>query len=222
MEVPNLAVLPELNTLPTEPDNVAQILDNEYGTDFVENGNKKIRYAIKLNVDGRTMATKHKGAEKKIYAVTISKLAYDAGHKRKDLLAIADHEIRHVEQFTQMRQADNEWEILNKNLSLTELNLFMEANAYLMNLNSDECWLKSSRVIPIFKYQFYDKADLVYIFRNVTTRPAYSSSSMSSETEKTMKAMRVILQSTYSKIPFIEMKDKNYYEHVRSPKPIEP
>ncbi|MDR2644195.1 MAG: hypothetical protein LBC74_15545, partial [Planctomycetaceae bacterium] len=197
--------------------------DQEYGTNFSVNGNAKIEYATKLHTYGRTLGSEFpKRAQKKIYGVMLSKFAYNSGLALEDLRAVAEHEVRHVNQFTQMRQIDSDWEILDKNFVKEDQTYFMEANAFVTNLNSKECWLNSRYNTLLFRDYNYATAYVIYTTKNEETSFKNRKYHRNKETEKLLKAMRNILQTTYWEIPFIEMKNKNYNDYLQPPAPIQP
>jgi hypothetical protein len=215
IQVSQLTALPPIDAFPTGT-NFAQTQDNEYGSDFVANGNASIRYATKLVPYGMVKYTTDKGINKKIYGVMLSKTAYEDKLKREDLSAIAIHEVRHVNQLTLMRGQD-EWAILDREWSHEALSPFMEADAYMENIRCNTCWKKTS-------YDLYNfKTNYIFAISLYTTGvDLYNSNDRTFDPNDIdiLVAMKPILQLTYKRIPFIEMKKKGYNGYIRPPQQI--
>ncbi|MDR1478959.1 MAG: hypothetical protein LBJ00_08455 [Planctomycetaceae bacterium] len=213
IQVPTLAILPPMDAL-TEDIN-GQLLDSIYGTDFAISGNASIRYATKLETMGRTLASAFPGANKKIYAVMLSKVAYDTVEKLEEIRSVAMHEVSHVRQFDLMRR-QTEWAIMNRCLPPENLTFFMEAGAYMESLDHNTCWRGTGRHLVHFIVSGHTPANGFY----TGLVDAYNGSEdINGEDLGLLEAMRSVLQSIYKKIPFVEMRKKGYDCYIRPPQP---
>jgi hypothetical protein len=209
-EVPGLAGLPAMDVMPVNTGSAtnptpysAQDFDKQYGTDFMGNGNAQIRYATTLNDYGLTIALSG-GVNRKVYAVMLSKIAYDDDLKWEDLTAIANHEARHVNQNIWMRNSTSNWGVLESNCPFSSSRkYFMEADAYTTNLNSQGSWKYIDTRFFQFRDTNYNPAEQLYFSEGNTT---------------VKQAMRDILQSIYISIPFEEMKKHDYDWYTRPPR----
>jgi hypothetical protein len=224
-EVPTLAILPTMDTMPVNPPdhpnppvlNSAADFDNKYGTDFTENGNAKIRYADNLTHYASTV-TESSGINRKIYAVMLFKKAYCAGYKLEDLKSIAVHEVQHVNQFIGMRGNSQNWKILEQKIPFDKLTSLLEADAYTANLHSSSSWKFLDINLSYIKIEY----DSAIEFYDSKITPATNFSIVNAPQNKTdtesLNAMKSILQNVYKEIPFIEMKNKNYKLFSRPPR----
>ena len=114
--------------------------------------------------------------------------------KQEDLRAIAGHECRHATQLIDMREGKGKWGALDKRYTTgtpPDLVHFVEADAYVTNLNSQGSWKYIETRFGYFRDTNYNPAEQLY-------------STESNASAK--KAMKEILQSVYQDIPFKEMK----------------
>jgi hypothetical protein len=222
-EVAGLATLPTMDAMPvntgtaTNPTpSSSQYFDNQYGTDFVGNGNAQIQYATLLSDYGLTVAVPG-GINRKVYVVMVSKTAYDTSLKQEDLTAIANHEARHAYQNVWMRNGNTDWMLLESILPFSNSRVhFMEADAYTTNLNSLGSWKYiDTRFNPFIAN--YNAALQVY---NTLRSNAVNGTTQSINVRNTA---RNILQDIYQAIPtdFKEMKryTGNTYnnQYIRAP-----
>ncbi|MDR1270821.1 MAG: hypothetical protein LBK82_15000 [Planctomycetaceae bacterium] len=225
-EVPTLATLPTMDTMPIDnsvPPNPpvkfsTTDFDSKYGTDFTGNGNAKVRYATGTAISAYGAAISvHAGTNRKVYVAMLLKKAYDDKLRLEDLAAIAEHEARHANQYIWARDGKADWIIIERHPLI--LDYFMEADAYVGCLRSQANWKIIDHFLRRFEYN-YRKAGAEYEKEIYYSEPIYKP--RSPNTIKLLNSMRSILQDIYKNIPLNEMKNTEYYNHVRPPRLFKP
>lgn len=143
----------------------------------------------------------------KPYGVFITRHAYESGLKKEDLIAVAHHELRHLEHYSVMYSANGFWHVLCRSLEHKIASYFMEADASSASLHSNCSW------------RYMDKCcnDLVRNYRlasgQIETLPSIPQ----------IESAVVVLQDVYRGIPtdMDEFKRPGYECYIRPPLEID-
>ncbi|MDR2440050.1 MAG: hypothetical protein LBE12_11880 [Planctomycetaceae bacterium] len=162
------------------------------------NGNSNIRYATSLSPWGRTVF-EGKGDNRKVYAVMLSKTAYDANFQLEDLKSIAAHECQHVEQHKTIKITNTNWRILDDNCSIQQYSDLQEADSECVELDFTKPETRGSWLYLSNNSRF------VFYYKNVLQDKNLFTSTSNNIREATKK----ILQDIYDRIPK-ELNDMKY------------
>jgi hypothetical protein len=180
---------------------------------------KHLQYAIKTKDISWFGAMYHSGKQdeaKAVVAVLFDR-CYDRGFKQEELRAVAKHELQHAYQVKDIAKVGSDWRIVDKHFPTSaDYSFFSEVDADSVVLNANTCWkFMKVDLLEHFTKHYHNKKE-----EEIDEKAAMSAlkqyDAISDANVK--KAVRNILQKVYMRIPYDEIKRKNYDFYVRPPK----
>jgi hypothetical protein len=137
----------------------------------------------------------HSGKEYDVSDISVP-VGFHANLRKEDLIALAEHEHRHAEQYNAIRTSNSNWHTLEARININSQTVmrFMEADAYFVMLQSQASWR-------------YINNCLMWLHQHYTAAEQTHSNMPNAPNEMPAKnAAKAILQNIYNQVPFPEMK----------------